>query len=194
MNIFPLRRREALAQLRVPAGDFEDLTDDEYGGPPDGEAPPVEVSPANELATSIVERDIADAVRADNPPPPEPVELPAPLSQRHLETIDRMVAHLKTDEQRLEKQIVDAKRQLADTQLARRAYERNSAELRNGISVLTRLANTAPPNRRSRRAAPVAAQPAAAATDGLAPQSTDAGGATIMALSTRSSSRRRKVH
>ena len=195
MNIFPIRRREALAQLRLPADEFEDLTDDDgSSAPEDVTEPPVQVSPVNELATSLVEHDIADAVRADNPPPPAPIELPAPLSQRHLETIDRMVLHLKSDEHRLEKEIMDAKRQLADTQLARRAYERNSAELRNGITVLTRLANTAPPTRRPRRPAPVSTPPAAAAADGLALQSTDGGGATIMTLSTRVASRRRKVH
>ena len=196
MNIFPMRRREALAQLRMPADDFEDLTDDEdtRSAAEYATEPPVEVSPVNELATSLVEHDIADAVRADNPPPPAPIELPAPLSQRHLETIDRMVLHLKSDEHRLEKEILDAKRQLADTQLARRAYERNSAELRNGITVLTRLANTAPATRRPRRPTQVSTPPAAAATDGLALQSTDGGGATIMTLSTRTASRRRKVH
>jgi hypothetical protein len=195
MNIFPIRRREALAQLRLPADEFEDLTDDDgSSAPEDVTEPPVQVSPVNELATSLVEHDIADAVRADNPPPPTPIELPAPLSQRHLETIDRMVLHLKSDEHRLEKEILDAKRQLADTQLARRAYERNSAELRNGITVLTRLANTAPATRRPRRPTQVSTPPAAAATDGLALQSTDGGGATIMTLSTRTASRRRKVH
>lgn len=194
MNIFPIRRREALAQLRLPTDTFDDLTDDDDPPPAsEGDSSPAKVSPANELATSLVERDIAEAVRADNPPPPEPIELPAPLSQRHLETIDRMVIHLKTDEQRLEKQIVDAKRQLADTQLARRAYERNSAELRNGINVLTRLANTTPATRRPRRAPP-ATPPAAAASEGLAPQSTNDGGATVMALADRPASRRRKVH
>lgn len=154
MNIFPIRRRDALAQLRIPEDDFEHVP----------ETSPVEepevltaVSPANELATTLVERDIADAVRADNPPPAEPVKMPAPLSQRHLETIDRMVAHLKGDEKRLEEQIVDAKRQLSDTQLARRGYERNSAELRRGIAVLMRLANVRPPAPRQPRAAHAAA-------------------------------------
>lgn len=159
MNIFPLRRRDALSELKLPDGAFmsEDAGDD--GSFPAGEADelrePIDytaVSPANELATALVERDIAEAVQADNPPPSAPIEMPAPLSQRHLETIDRMVAHLKADELRLEKQISDARRQLADTQLARHGYERTSAELRRGIAVLIRLASTRPAAPRPRTA------------------------------------------
>ena len=167
MSIFPLRRRGALSELRLPQEVFEHLPQDEA---PQDESPPadepqedlqdpqdpIEVSAVNELATSLVERDIAAAVRADNPPPVEPMEVPAPLSQRHLETIDRMVAHLKGDEKRLEQQIHEAKRQLADTQLARHGYERNSAELRRGIAMLIRLTNlrsSAPRHPRHARAA-----------------------------------------
>jgi hypothetical protein len=156
MNIFPLRRRDALSELRMPDEVFEHMPPteaDDTSSPLDEPEDATEVSPANELATALVEHDIADAVRADNPPPAEPIEMPAPLSQRHLETIDRMVAHLKTDERRLEKQIMDAKRQLADTQLARQGYERNSADLRRGIAVLIRLANTKPSAPRQPRAA-----------------------------------------
>ena len=156
MNIFPLRRRDVLSELRMPEEVFEHMPQgdaDDGNTPVDEPQESIEVSPANELATALVERDIADAVRADNPPPAEPIEMPAPLSQRHLETIDRMVAHLKTDERRLEKQIIDAKRQLADTQLARQGYERNSVDLRRGIAVLIRLANTKPPVPRQPHAA-----------------------------------------
>jgi hypothetical protein len=147
MNIFPLRRRDVLSELKLPVESFEPVPDDEAGVEfPQMEAAnePMDVSPANELATALVERDIADAVRADNPPPPEPEETPAPLSRRHLETIERMVAHLKSDERSLEKKILDAQRQLADTQLARRGYEKNAAELHSGISVLIKLARTKP--------------------------------------------------
>lgn len=189
MNIFPLRRRDALAELRLPEEVFEHVPqDDPEGDYEQVEAPeePTAVSPVNELATAIVEHDIADAVRADNPPPPEPVEMPAPLSQRHLETIERMVAHLKADEQRLERQIIDAKRQLADTQLARHGYERNSAELRNGIAVLIRLANTKPPAARTRASR-------VASSEGLATQATEDGGGRLTPLGVRANSRRRKA-
>jgi hypothetical protein len=165
MNIFPLRRRDALSELKLPDGVFgsEDEGDDDSFAADEADElrEPVDytpVSPANELATALVERDIAQAVQADNPAPTPsmPIEMPAPLSQRHLETIDRMVAHLKADEQRLEKQISDARRQLADTQLARHGYERTSAELRRGIAVLIRLASTKPaaPRPRARRSVP----------------------------------------
>jgi hypothetical protein len=175
MSIFPLRRRSALSELHLPDEDFEHLSQgvsrradepgpvDEPDEPQEPHEPqdPIEVSAVNELATSLVEHDIADAVRADNPPPPvEPMDMPAPLSQRHLETIDRMVAHLKGDEKRLEQQILEAKRQLADTQLARHGYERNSTELRRGIAALMRLANVRPP-------APRQPRPARASSEGL---------------------------
>jgi len=146
MNILPIRRRDgALSELKVSHAVFMPLYNTEVE--PAGETgEPVVVSPANELVTAIVERDIAEAVRTDNAPPSPaaPIEIPAPLSQRHLETIDRMVAHLKSDEKRLEQQIFEARRQLADTQLARHGYEMNSANLRRGIGALSRLANTKP--------------------------------------------------
>jgi hypothetical protein len=115
------------------------------------------VSLGNELATAMIERDIVEAVRAENPPP-EPVETPAPLSQRHLETIDRMVAHLKSDEKRLEQQISDARKQLADTQLVRHGYELNGANLRRGIAGLMRIASSkasSPRRARAARSSPV---------------------------------------
>lgn len=187
MNIFPLRRRDALAQLRLSEDDFGPLPQPE---PSTGEEPEefTTVSPANELATSLVEHDIAEAVRTDNPPPAEPIKAPAPLSQRHLETIDRMVAHLKGDEKRLEEQIVEAKRQLADTQLARRGYERNSAELRRGISVLMRLANVRPPAPRQPRA------PHAAAAHGPREAARGAEASQGAAVTTLKPRRLRKMH
>ena len=191
MNIFPLRRRDALAELRLPDDVFEHFPQD----PPVPVDEPQEapaVSPANELATAIVERDIAEAVSADHPPPPpvEPVEMPAPLSQRHLETIDRMVAHLKGDEKRLEKQIIEAKRQLADTQLARHGYERNSAELRRGIAALIRLANVRPPIPRQPKPAR-----AAASSDGLRGSGNGSDGRKAAApVAMLRPQRRRKLH
>lgn len=144
--MFGLGRRQGMAELKMPESSFEHM-----GGPPEEEEDTlldepdsdVDVSPANELATSLVERDIADAVREGMPPAQEEVRVT--LSQRHLETIDRMVDHLLTDEQRLERQILDAQRELADTQLTRRSYQRNAEELRDGIAKLTKLAETKPP-------------------------------------------------
>jgi hypothetical protein len=158
MNIFPIRRRDAaLSELRLSDAVFIPLdnTETEPAAVYEPEQP-IAVSPANELVTEMVEHDIVEAVRSDNaspPPPSEPVEIPAPLSQRHLETIERMVAHLKSDEKRLEQQIFEARRQLADTQLARHGYEMNSANLRRGIGVLIRLAKTRPAASRGSRAA-----------------------------------------
>lgn len=186
MSIFSLRRRDALSDLRLPPEEFVEVvgTEDEYASMPE---PELEPEPANELATAIIERGIAEAVRLDNPPPIE-VEVPAPLSQRHLETIDRMVAHLKADEKRLEKQISDARRQLADTQLARHAYERNSADLRRGIASLIRLANAKPTAQRT----PRAARPSPIPADGAMTAEPVANGeATITVLKPRP---RRKMH
>lgn len=198
MSIFPLRRRGALSELRLPQDVFEHLPQDESPPADEPEDPipqeaqdPIEVSPVNELATSLVEHDIADAVRADNPPPPvEPMDMPAPLSQRHLETIDRMVAHLKGDEKRLEQQILEAKRQLADTQLARHGYERNSTELRRGIAVLMRLANVRPPAQRHPKHA------RAASSEGLRePESEGESGETTQSIQTTAKPQRpRKMH
>lgn len=147
MNLFPVRRRDAaLSELKATEPDFipiDELPEDD----PEGS---VEVSPANELATALVELDIAEAVRVDNSAASPTLVVPAPLSLRHLETIDRMVLHLKADEKRLEQQISDARRQLADTQLARRGFERNSAELRRGIDLLTRDANRPAARRKAR--------------------------------------------
>jgi len=140
VNLFPLRRRDAaLSELKVPDAVFmplETVEDDPLpAAEPEATIP---VSPANALVTELIERDIVAAVMADCAPPAEAVDIPAPLSQRHLDTIDRMVAHLKGDEKRLEEQISDARKELADTRLARHGYERSGAYLRRGIAVLAR--------------------------------------------------------
>lgn len=155
MNIFPIRRRDAaLSELKLADAVFLPIGNGEPAAY-DPEMPADEdpdVSPATELATAMIERDIVEAVRAETAPP-EAVEIPAPLSQRHLETIDRMVAHLKSDEKRLEQQISDARRQLADTQLVRHGYELNGANLRRGIAALMRIASSKAASPRRARAA-----------------------------------------
>jgi len=189
MHLFPIRRRDAaLSELKLSDAVFMPLDGD---GEPSAYEPeePIAVSPANELATELVEHDIVEAFRADQPPPPaEPVEVPAPLSQRHLETIDRMVAHLKSDEKRLEQQITEARRQLADTQLVRHGYELNGANLRRGIALLVRYANNKGSSPRRSRAARAAAaeevQQPVAANDG----------AEVVAIAGRASRGRRKMH
>lgn len=181
MSIFSMGRRETLSNLRMADEAFVAIESPEAELSQQDSEQPSDVTPANELATAIVERDIAEAVRLDNPEPTELIEMPAPLSQRHLETIDRMVAHLKADEKRLERQIADARRQLADTQLARHGYERNSTELRRGIALLLRLANTKPATPRPRR-------PKSAAAVDVGQGSTEA---QITVLKSRS---RRRMH
>ena len=171
MNIFALRRRDtALAELKVVDDAFVRVDSDAGFEADDDPQQVTAVSPANELATSVVELDIAEAVRNETLPPSETNEIPAPLSQRHLETIDRMVAHLKADERRLEQQITDARRQLADTQLARHGYERNGAELRRGIAALIERTNPRPAAprkpRRTKAAAPAETPPEPAADRG----------------------------
>jgi len=152
MNIFALRRRDAgLSDLKLPETMFqpvEQIDDDLL--PPEAPGEPLPVAAANELVTALVALDVAAAVRADAPRA-EPPTMPAPLSQRHLETIERMVEHLRADEVRLREQIAQTRRQLADTRLARRGFERNSTELRRGIAALMRQADgdpAAPPRRR----------------------------------------------
>jgi hypothetical protein len=140
LNIFAIRRRDALSSLKLPESQFAPLPAVEGEAIPDYEpVDPVDVSPANELVTELVALDIAAAVRTEHPSS-SPSEMAAPLSRRHLDTIDRMVAHFKDDEQRLERQIEEATRQLADTRLSRHVFERNSADLRQGLAVLTRAA------------------------------------------------------
>jgi hypothetical protein len=170
VNIFPLRRREvALSALKLPEAAFTavDLPATEMlpAGEPEEAAP---MSPANELVAVLLELDISEAVRADNPPSARPAEPPAPLTRRHLETIDRLVAHLKADEDRLRQQISDARKQLADTQLARHGFERNGAYLRRGVTVLVRRSEAkATPPRQSALASPRKRRRPAAAASGI---------------------------
>jgi hypothetical protein len=147
MNFLPLRRRDsALAQLKVPEADFAPLEDEPEILPAEEPEPETEVSPANELVTLLVELDIIEAVREDNPAPVGPPDA-APLSHRHLDTVDRLVAHLRGDEARLEQQIAEARRRLADTRWVRHGYERTGAELRRGIALLTGVRRPAPRRR-----------------------------------------------
>lgn len=140
MNFFPLRRRDAaLSELKVADTVFMPLATAENDAPPQDQRQDfVAVSPANALVTELVERDVVAAVMADCVPIAETTSVLAPLSRRHLDTIDRMVAHLKDDERRLEERISDARKELADTRLARHGYERSGAYLRRGIGILDR--------------------------------------------------------
>lgn len=139
MNFFRTRRGVALSALKLPDDAFVPLEAD------DAEAPSVldqeeftEVLPPNELVTTLIEMDIAEAVRTDHPERPQADDTSTPMALLHLQSIDRMVAHLKADEKRLAQEIVDAKKRLADIQLTRRGYEKNSSELRRGIAAHVR--------------------------------------------------------
>jgi hypothetical protein len=64
LNIFAIRRRDALSSLKLPESQFAPLPAVEGEAIPDYEpVDPVDVSPANELVTELVALDIAAAVR-----------------------------------------------------------------------------------------------------------------------------------